>query len=212
MLKFVVSFIILTAIYPAESIIDLNIDVNLKIDGVDLINDINGKCLYYSTVAPPPELSTVEWYTVSSNTSTRCTKVETGATNPVMSLINFSTDRVSFLNPNGSIVTQYSVSQKIAPGKYLVKDYPPNLNGSINTATILGTYVMSYLKFSNDTRLSALCPIKGTTAHEALSIYTTTGKETASVIDFAKYAETIGAASAADFKLLNLTSCQSFYP
>ncbi|GAB6023592.1 hypothetical protein CHUAL_008362 [Chamberlinius hualienensis] len=116
------------------------------------------------------------------------------------------------LNRNGSIVTQYSVSQKFAPGKYLVKDYPPNLNGSINTATILGTYVMSYLKVSNDTRLSALCPIKGTTAQEALSIYTTTGKETASVTDFAKYAETIGAASAADFKLLNLTSIQSFYP
>ncbi|GAB6022075.1 hypothetical protein CHUAL_006219 [Chamberlinius hualienensis] len=236
MLKLFALFITLTAVYPAEAHLEFftfkTIKDKLTELGVNL-DDIVGKCLDYATVPIPSAMILQTLYSVSSTTSTICTKTKENATVPLATSIvpTPNTILASYLQDDGSITYRYLVRQEIVPGLSLIKQYPANLDGSINTDSLLGSFLAAILKCSIDTTLRMLCPVKPTTSFQGIkpiceflikmskrsgsfsvfNIVTTTGKITSSVSLFENYAVLIGAAPPGAFKRLDLDKCETFY-
>ncbi|GAB6022074.1 hypothetical protein CHUAL_006218 [Chamberlinius hualienensis] len=216
MLKLFALFITLTAVYPAEAIIDLPTLKTIKDKITELgvnLDDIVGRCLDYATVPIPSAMILATQYTVSSTTSTICTKTKENATVPLATSIvpTPNTLLVTYLQPDGSITYRYLVRQEIIPGLSLIKQYPANVDGSINTDSLLGSFLAAVLKYSDDTMLRMLCPVKPTTSFQAFNIVTTTGNITSSVSLFENYAVLIGAAPPGALKRLDLDKCKTFY-
>ncbi|GAB6022073.1 hypothetical protein CHUAL_006217 [Chamberlinius hualienensis] len=170
MLKLFALFITLTAVYPAEALIDLPALIIIKDKITELgvnLDDIVGRCLDYATVAVPipSALILATQYTVSSSTTTICTKNKENTIIPMATstVPTPNTLLVTYLQPDGSITYRYAVRQEIVPGLSFIKQYPPNLDGSINTDSLLGSFLVVVLKASDDTMLRMLCPVKPTT-------------------------------------------------
>ncbi|GAB6022076.1 hypothetical protein CHUAL_006220 [Chamberlinius hualienensis] len=236
MLKLFALFITLTAVYPAEAIIDLPTLKTIKDKITELgvnLDDIVGRCLDYATVPIPSAMILATQYTVSSSTTTICTKTKENAVIPLATSIvpTPNTILASYLQDDGSITYRYLVRQEIIPGLNLIKQYPANLDVSINTDSLLGSFLAAVLKSSDDTMLRMLCPVKPTTSFQgfkpiceflikmskrscsfsAFSIVTTTGNITSNVSQFENYAVLIGAASPGALKRLDLDKCETFY-